>query len=1163
MKASSEKSSSTPSKTATQTANQPFFHKAGGGDFFAPSVQMKMTVNKPGDKFEREADTMAAKVMRMPSPASGQGEKLQRQPEDKLQKKEEDKIQKAAMPEEKLQKAAMPEEKLQKKEEEKLQKAALPEDKIQKAAMPEEKLQKKDDEKLQKAPAEENKLQRKGSDAGASAVTSNVQSAIHNTASAGGQPLSADVRSYMEPRFNADFSNVRVHSDPESAGLSNQLSARAFTYQNHVFFSQDQYQPGTSEGKQLLAHELTHTIQQGHAVQRSPQVSTTVTPPHVQREGLFDSFDFLFDKAIDYIAGHADAIPGFTMLTVVIGYNPITRASVDRSAGNILRGALNMIPVVGNQITQALNNHGVFDKVSVFVEQQFNALKDIGSNIWQDIKQFVKKFSLLDLRNPGKVWEQAKGIVTAPIGQIKAFAVGLKDGIIVLIKDAILKPIAAFAKANAPNGYDLLCAVLGKDPISGEEVPPTPENLIGPFMKLIGQGDVWQKMQETKAIPRAWAWFKNAVGAVKGFVQQIPALFIAAFESLEIVDIVLLSTAFNKLKAVFGGFIDNFINWAGNAVWNLLEIIFDVVKPGAMAYVKRTGAALKSILKNPIPFVGNLINAAKLGFQSFASNIGAHLKAGLIDWLTGSLAGVYIPKALSLSELGKLALSVFGITWAGIRKKLVKALGDKGEKIVSGIEKGVEWAIKGFEIVKKLATGGIAAAWEMIQEKLTDLKDTLVSGITGFVTDTIVKKAIPKLIGMFIPGAGFIPAIISIYDTVMVFVQKISKIIQVVTAFIDSIVTIAAGNISGAARRVESILSGLLSLAISFLAGFLGLGKVTDKIKGVIDKVRDKVDKAIDAALAWVVTKAKALFAKLFGKKDKKDQKDDRTLEEKLQALHQGIAEGFRIAKRPGATRESVDRELPRITKKFRLRVLNTVDIGTDQYRIHGEVNPDENSEALPKTLTIQQALSTIRQKLKTSTEKFEISVSTLEDAKTVISSAFPKATQVPSPTPGSAYESQADAKNKADFDEFRQESLAYHIDIAPYKVGEIRAFLAKEVSEVKASLERSRTEMQYHTDHPVWSERHKENKLAIGKNINKFKERLKNLSSIQSNLVRHEPEWRRLEQEGVLYGHSTVEKSPHRTNPHINIAGPLQVETQTTKLELYIKVAIYVQKKS
>src|SRR3990170_6652557 len=170
--------------------------------------------------------------------------------------------------------------------------------------------------------------------------------------------------------------------------------------------------------------------------------------------------------------------------------------------------------------------------------------------------------------------------------------------------------------------------------------------------------------------------------------------------------------------------------------------------------------------------------------------------------------------------MGKFAMSVLGITWAQIRGKIVKALGPTGETIMKGLETG-------FDIVVALVTGGPAAAWELIKEKLSDLKDMVVSGIIGFVTEAVAKKAVPKLIAMFIPGAGFISAIVSIYDTIMVFVQKISKIIQVVTAFIDSIVTIAAGNITAAASRVESILAGLISLAISFLAGLLGLGNIT------------------------------------------------------------------------------------------------------------------------------------------------------------------------------------------------------------------------------------------------------------------------------------------------------------------------------------------------
>ncbi|MBF6648873.1 DUF4157 domain-containing protein [Methylobacter sp. BlB1] len=917
MKSSSEKSTGTVSKTATQTPSQPFFAKAGGGDFFAPasqsftaSVQMKMAVNKPGDKFEQEADKMADKVMRMPAPAPTKEEKLQRQPEEKLQKKEEEKIQKAVMPEEKIQKAAMPEEKLQKKE----------------------------DEKIQKAPAAEEKLQRKDS-AGAPTVNSGIQSAIQNKTT-GGQPLPSDIRDYMEPRFNADFSNVRVHSDPESASLSSQLSARAFTHKNHIFFSRGQYQPGGSEGKQLLAHELTHTIQQGHAIQRSPQVSTTATPPPVQR-GLLDSLnplEYLIDKALGFIADNAAAIPGFTMLTVVIGYNPITRASVDRSAGNILKGAIEMIPG-GAYITQALANHGVFDKVSVFAAQQFAALSDIGSNIWQDIKQFVKKFSVTDLADPGAVWERGKKIVTAPIGQIKAFAVGLKDGMITLVKDAILKPIAAFAKANAPNGYDLLCAVLGKDPISGEPVPQTAENLIGPFMKLIGQEEVWQNMQKANAIARAWAWFQNALGTVKGFVQQVPALFIAAFQALEFIDIVLLPNAFNKLKSVFGGFAGKFISWASNAVWNLLEIIFDSVKPGAMAYVKRAGAALKSILKNPLPFVGNLAKAGKAGFETFADNIGTHLKAGLIDWLTGSLNGVYIPKALSLPELGKFVLSVLGITWPKIRAKIVKAMGPKGEAIMSGIENGVE---KGYEIIVKLKNGGPVAIWEMIQEKLADLKDTVVSGIIGFVTDAIITKAVPKLVAMFIPGAGFISAIVSIYDIVMVIVAKMSKIAAVVAGFVNSIMQIAAGNIRSAAIMVSNALAGMLSLAISLLAGLVGLGKVTDKINGVVSKARGGVNKAIDAALAWVVKKAKDLFGKLFGKKDKKDE---RTEEQKQKAVDDASKEVVAYTKSTKVNFIKLRLKLSSVKSKYQLTAIKAEKVSKGKYQVEAVINPKKGTE--------------------------------------------------------------------------------------------------------------------------------------------------------------------------------------------------------------------------
>jgi hypothetical protein len=186
-----------------------------------------------------------------------------------------------------------------------------------------------------------------------------------------------------------------------------------------------------------------------------------------------------------------------------------------------------------------------------------------------------------------------------------------------------------------------------------------------------------------------------------------------------------------------------------------------------------------------------------------------------------------------------------------------------GEPVVHGLETA-------FDFVASLVRDGPAAAWEKIREQLGNLQDTVIGGITDFVVDTVVKKAIPKLISMFVPGAGFISAILSIYDIIMVFVHKISKIAQVVTAFIGSIAAIAGGAVVAAAKRVEHVLAGLLSLAISFLTGFAGLGKVSDKVLGVIGKVRATVDRAIDTLVAWIVTAAKKLFGALFGKKDEK-----------------------------------------------------------------------------------------------------------------------------------------------------------------------------------------------------------------------------------------------------------------------------------------------------
>src|SRR5881398_1945464 len=85
-----------------------------------------------------------------------------------------------------------------------------------------------------------------------------VPSIVHDVLNSSGQPLDEGTRAFMEPRFGHDFSQVRVHTDERAAESAEAVNALAYTAGQDVVFGGGQYEPGTNEGKKLLAHELTH-----------------------------------------------------------------------------------------------------------------------------------------------------------------------------------------------------------------------------------------------------------------------------------------------------------------------------------------------------------------------------------------------------------------------------------------------------------------------------------------------------------------------------------------------------------------------------------------------------------------------------------------------------------------------------------------------------------------------------------------------------------------------------------------------------------------------------------------------------------------------------------------------------------------------------------------
>ena len=216
-------------------------------DSTAAVIQPKLAIGAPGDKYEQEADSVAAQVMSMA--AHGNQQPIQR---DMAPEQEDKSVQTkplASSISPLIQREAAPEE-----EQDQLQAKPLAGLTIQREAAPEEEQQ---PEQVQAKPSPQR------SAATSNDTSDNLENQL-TSSKGGGSPLPDNVRSFMEPRFGADFSQVRVHTDSQAVQMNQAVGAQAFTHGSDIYYGSGK-SPAISD---LTAHELTHVVQQTGGVQR-------------------------------------------------------------------------------------------------------------------------------------------------------------------------------------------------------------------------------------------------------------------------------------------------------------------------------------------------------------------------------------------------------------------------------------------------------------------------------------------------------------------------------------------------------------------------------------------------------------------------------------------------------------------------------------------------------------------------------------------------------------------------------------------------------------------------------------------------------------------------------------------------------------------------------
>jgi len=296
--------------------------KKGGDSFFG--VQAKLSIGKPNDKYEQEADSVAEKVV---AKSNNQqrfftgGSFFPNTPKPSVQKSPFEEVQKQENSEEVQEKP--------------IAQTITPV--LQLATEEEDILQ----EKCADCETETGTIQKKNESQNTEA-SNNFESKLGGS-KGGGSPMKGSAKSQMEQGFGANFSNVKIHTNSNAVEMNKEIGAQAFTNKNDIYFNEGKYDPGSTSGQKLLAHELTHTIQQSNT--GAAEVQTALSKNLIQLNDMLDSFNVPEE---DVITKCGELTPGDKIIVLAGGYR--TRMASALNISEMVRAVSNLDALLSTQL---------------------------------------------------------------------------------------------------------------------------------------------------------------------------------------------------------------------------------------------------------------------------------------------------------------------------------------------------------------------------------------------------------------------------------------------------------------------------------------------------------------------------------------------------------------------------------------------------------------------------------------------------------------------------------------------------------------------------------------------------------------------------------------------------------------------------------------------
>ncbi|QNF34703.1 DUF4157 domain-containing protein [Adhaeribacter swui] len=724
MFSSAEKTVKPAAALQQKAAGTSFFRKAGEEGFFQkepaqqentrffhPSVQAKLTVSRPDDPQEKEADAVADQVMRLPEPVAStlnNPEKKEEKPSRKEAREVQAKSETLPIPAKEE-----PEQKLAAKLASPVQVLA------RQVANQQETLGTKSDtvpilRRKSQSLFASNILPRNGR--GSPPIATNFEQTLA-ASKGGGSALPDATRQFMESRFNADFSSVRIHTGPTAENLSSIIQAQAFANGPDIYFNQGKFSPDSTSGRTLLAHELTHTIQQGaskanvSAQKINSNPATTKLSRSVLGQTAGESSYQTRSTPEPSTGNQHFKINRLPKINWINADSPNSKASVRQtplSSWQINpRGKLQVAP--SKSVLELQHFPEAQAKTAPPVKADFlkNSISSLPkkaaseplspvevdrsvatggkpilpSTAVQSGNTIVARTSVPLSSGPASNISLRAPPVSLVSSSTKAKSVqrALYDGALARVSE-FLTDLPGLADLADPKGwllgkvrqfasyipgYRALGVILGHDPITGQEIPRNGRNFLEAGLDIIPGGNLLkQKLEELGILERAAAWIDTQIDTVKGIVGGVRAEFTNAWNAIDAGSILDGPMAIvRNLGTILERALNNIIDFARRAAAELLAIIKKFLLTHVVGFIKEHTNAyelLKVILghdpvtEEPVARNGtNILNA----LLEMGGDAGREQRKQMQE--TGTF-----PKAVAWIDRG---IAVFGNLYATIR----------------------------------------------------------------------------------------------------------------------------------------------------------------------------------------------------------------------------------------------------------------------------------------------------------------------------------------------------------------------------------------------------------------------------------------------------------------------------------------------------------------